>query len=55
MEIDEAIYQSYCDRRAAQPEIDYKQWAEIYGSKQVEAMEIRYQRDLLQLEYLLNN
>ena len=55
MQIDESTYQSYCDRRAAQPDVDYKQWARIYGLKQVEAMEARYQKDLLQLEYLLNN
>ena len=55
MQIDESTYKSYCDRRAAQPDVDYKQWAKIYGSKQVEAMETRYQRDLLRLEYLLNN
>ena len=55
MQIDESTYNSYCDRRAAHPDVHYKQWAKIYGSKQIEAMEIRYQRDLMQLEYLLNN
>ena len=55
MQIKEATYQSYCDRRAANPDINYKQLAKIYGVKEVEAMEKRYQQDLMQLEYLLNN
>ena len=55
MQSDKSTYNSYCDRRAAYPDVDYKQWAKIYGAKQVEAMEKKYQRDLLQLEYLLKN
>lgn len=55
MQIEESTYNSYCARRAAHPDVDYKQWAKIYGAKQVEVMETRYQKDLLQLEYLLNN
>lgn len=55
MHIDKSTYQSYCDRRAANPEINYKRWAKIYGVEKVEIMEKRYQQDLLQLEYLLNN
>jgi hypothetical protein len=55
MQIDESTYQSYCDRRTAEPDVNYKQWAKIYGIEQVEAMEKRYQQDLLKLEYLLNN
>ncbi|MGF1539480.1 MAG: hypothetical protein ACFCU5_03360 [Pleurocapsa sp.] len=55
MKLDESIYKSYCDRRAANPDVNYQQWTKIYGVEEVEAMEKRYQRDLVQLEYLLKN
>lgn len=43
--VDELTYRNYCYNRNKRPDIEYKRWGKVFGEKEVEEFEAKYQNE----------